>query len=71
MRTCKGIYYWPEFPDTRAVSASIPGSRVVGYEVGYAVQLRLSGPYVGRPEIGSERAQREGEYEERDRVLVR
>ena len=40
------ILYLPEYDDARTVRDATPGSRIVGYERGYAVQLHRSGPYV-------------------------
>jgi hypothetical protein len=41
----KGIAYFQTFEEAQAVSKQIDGSRVVGYELGWAVQYRVSGPY--------------------------
>ena len=46
--TRKGTTYYPSYDHARAVSRSIAGSRVVAYELGWAVQLRISGPYYSR-----------------------
>ncbi len=51
MKVRKGICYWPTFIEARAVSEQFAGSRVVEYGVGWAVQLRISGPYVGPEDV--------------------
>jgi hypothetical protein len=42
------ILYLPTFAQARLARDANPGSRIVRYERGYAVQLRISGPYVER-----------------------
>lgn len=44
------ILYLPTFAEARAVRDAHPGSRVIEYLRGYAIQLRVSGPYVTREE---------------------
>ncbi len=41
----RGVTYFKSYQDARAISASIPGSRIVSYLRGFAVQLVVSGPY--------------------------
>ncbi len=41
----KGIAYFPTFEEARDVSEGYEGSRVVHYELGWAIQYRVSGPY--------------------------
>lgn len=45
----KGVYYWPSFEAARdyAVERSLPTDRIISYQLGWAIQLRISGPYVG------------------------
>lgn len=49
VRYRKGIAYFPTFEEAREVSKGYEGSRVVHYELGWAVQYRVSGPYF--PEV--------------------
>lgn len=56
-RVRRGIFYWPTYRDARAyrdahVSTANPKIKpcIVGYQVGYAIQLWTSGPYVGPAE---------------------
>lgn len=55
MRVRKGVCYWPTFQEARdvrdRVKAEHPEARVVHYGLGWAVQLRVSGPYVGRDDL--------------------
>ena len=43
--THRKVSYYSDYRDARAVSNLMPGSRVVSYGRGYAIQLRVSGPY--------------------------
>lgn len=45
----KGIYYWPSFEAAReyAIERGHPTDRIISYQLGWAIQLRVSGPYVG------------------------
>ncbi|WP_166297118.1 hypothetical protein [Bradyrhizobium sp. 2S1] len=47
--TRKGIFYWPTFEAARdfATARSLPTGRIIGYGLGWAIQLHVSGPYVG------------------------
>ena len=50
MTTWKGIYYFPTFSAARAyaVGHNHPTDRIIAYKLGWAIQLRVSGPYVGK-----------------------
>ena len=52
IRTRKGIFYFPTYEDARSYARlhDHPTNRIISYEVGWAIQLYVSGPYVG-PEI--------------------
>ena len=41
----KGIAYFTRFEDAKDMASVIPGSRIVRYGRGYAIQYRISGPY--------------------------
>jgi len=45
----KGIYYFADYLDaaTYAVANHYPTDRIISYTRGWAIQLRVSGPYVG------------------------
>jgi hypothetical protein len=44
----RGTYYWLNLEDAVAVrDATVPAGRVVSYQIGHAVQLHKSGPYIG------------------------
>lgn len=49
MKTHKGIFYFPSFEAARAWSAArgFHTDRIINYTRGWAIQLRISGPYVG------------------------
>ena len=49
MKTHKGIYYFPTFPAARAYASlnGWPTNRINRFERGWAIQIRISGPYVG------------------------
>lgn len=49
MKTRKGIYYFPSYESARdyAIAHGAPTDRIIPYELGWAIQLRVSGPYVG------------------------
>jgi hypothetical protein len=49
MTTHRGIYYFPSFSDAfrYAQQVGAPTDRIIAYERGYAIQLHVSGPYVG------------------------
>lgn len=42
-----GVGYWESYDDARRVRDANPGSRIVSFERGYAVQLSRGGDYVG------------------------
>jgi hypothetical protein len=48
-KTHEGIYYFQSFQTARnyAVKHQYPTDRIIPYELGWAIQLRISGPYVG------------------------
>ena len=45
----KGVYYFPEYTDARrwALDLGYPTHLIRSFERGWAIQLRVSGPYVG------------------------
>lgn len=49
MKTRKGVYYFPTYKEAReyATTHSYPTDRIIRYEIGWAIQLRISGPYAG------------------------
>ena len=49
MQTHRGIYYFPTYQAARsyALAHNHPISRIIEYRRGWAIQLRVSGPYVG------------------------
>ena len=48
----KGVAYFEKRGDAQAKSTELPGSRVVEYQRGYAVQYRISGPYYPELQTG-------------------
>jgi len=48
-KTSKGIFYFPTFQAARkhAQDNGHPTNRIIEYQKGWAIQLRVSGPYVG------------------------
>jgi len=54
MKVKNGIFYYPTYVEARNIMNRITESRfdhtkrVVRYELGWAVQLHKSGPYLGR-----------------------
>ena len=48
-RTRKGVDYFPSFESARSYAQAnhFPTDRIISYEVGWAIQLYVSGPYVG------------------------
>lgn len=54
MTISKGIYYFPTFEAARdhARSVGAPTDRIIHYGLGWVIQWRVSGPYVG-PETPS------------------
>ena len=52
--TRKGVTYFPDYADARtaALAADLPIDRIIPYAIGWAVQLRVSGPYAGPREFG-------------------
>ncbi len=49
MATYKGVYYFPTYATARdyAESHGHPIDRIIPYTRGWAIQIRVSGPYVG------------------------
>lgn len=49
MITSKGIYYFPHYRAAHdyAESNQFPTDRIMHYGLGWAIQLYVSGPYVG------------------------
>lgn len=49
MKMYKGIYYFETWQAARdyAIVYRHPTDRIIEYERGWAIQLRVSGPYVG------------------------
>lgn len=49
MRVYRGVYYFPSYETARAYAASVgaPTDRIIWYTRGWAIQWRISGPYVG------------------------
>lgn len=47
--TRRGIWYWPTFEEARdyATEHNHPTNRIIPYKLGWAIQLYVSGPYVG------------------------
>ena len=47
--TRKGIYYFRTFQVARAyaIEHGLPTDRIIHYGLGWAIQLRISGPYAG------------------------
>ena len=52
MRTVRGIHYFDSYPAAReyALARELPTDRIICYGLGWAIQLRRSGPYVGPSE---------------------
>lgn len=48
MTTRNGTTYWPTYEDARAYAEAhgYPTDRIIAYLAGWAIQLRVSGPYV-------------------------
>ena len=51
MTVRKGICYFQRFTDARKVREAFPGSRIVRYGLGHAVQLQRGGRYVGLTDL--------------------
>jgi hypothetical protein len=49
MNTYRGVYYFPTFEAARdyAIANNWPVARIISYQRGWAIQIRISGPYVG------------------------
>ena len=49
MKTHKGIYYFAKWTAAYdyAKANGWPADRIISYDRGFAIQLRVSGPYVG------------------------
>ena len=52
-RTRKGIWYWPSYDAARqgATLHGWPIHRIIRYELGWAAQRAISGPYLGPDEL--------------------
>lgn len=52
IKCSKGIYYFPDYVLARqyAFDHNYPATRIRSYLKGWAIQLRISGPYVGPTE---------------------
>ena len=52
--TRRGVTYFSDYADARAaaIAAGLTADRIIPYELGWAVQLRVSGPYAGPREFG-------------------
>lgn len=50
-RLHRGIWYWPSYETARAFAErhDITADRIIPYKLGWAIQLRKSGPYVAAP----------------------
>lgn len=48
-RAVRGVYYFETYPLARAYAQRVgaPTDRIIAYELGWAIQLHKSGPYVG------------------------
>jgi hypothetical protein len=46
--TSKGTTYWPTYQSAHAYATAnnLPTNRIIAYTLGWAIQLRISGPYV-------------------------
>lgn len=52
MKVRKGVCYFGQFSEAKRVREAIPpGSRIVGYQIGYAVQFEKGGRYVGLSDL--------------------
>lgn len=49
MKTLKGIYYWSTYKEAFnfARENNFSTDRIIYYKLGWAIQLYVSGPYVG------------------------
>lgn len=49
MKIHKGIYYFPSYSEAfkYASDNGYPTDRIISYQLGWAIQLYKSGPYVG------------------------
>ncbi len=48
VKISKGIYYFPTYQLAREyMQEHNTGLRIVEYGLGYAIQLKISGPYIG------------------------
>jgi len=50
----RGVTYFPDYAAARdaAVACGLTADRIIPYQLGWAVQLRISGPYAGPREFG-------------------
>ncbi len=48
-KVSKGIYYFDSYKLARDYASlfGYPTNRIINYDLGWAIQLRISGPYVG------------------------
>ena len=58
MRMKCDVFYFNTFEAARdyAERNSWPTNRIIGYEPGWAIQIRVSGPYVGPGQIAARKA---------------
>lgn len=56
-RVRKGVYYFPTHADAvaHATQDNWPTDRIIHYELGWAIQLGVSGDYVGPASVGNRR----------------
>ena len=56
MKTRKGIFYFDSYKSARdyAETHGHPTNRIIRYELGWAIQLYISGPYVGTDDGASQ-----------------
>jgi hypothetical protein len=72
IHTRKGILYFPSYESARdyAVRNNHPTDRIIAYEIGWAIQLRESGPYVGEHELPADFCQSTNPRFNRERWLA-
>jgi hypothetical protein len=56
-RVRKGIYYFPDHDSAvlHATQDGWPTDRIIRYELGWAIQIKCSGDYVGPASVGDRR----------------